>query len=185
MARKKMEAGLAEMLKSWGFAFEVLQKLAGAVTDLGGNLDHVRRILREPELVTQIAKLLVGEAAASPPPLLPPDHYKVFVNYVLPPMAELKTLFDYISELWGGRPWTLHESVKGVAQKPGELVFFLKSFGKKTTSQAVITWAEANGYRVATHLDPFGLIVRRHRILGPWSPSGNCRMGTNFFVILN
>lgn len=157
MARKKkaeMEAGLAEMVKSWGFAFEILQKLVSAVTDLGGNLDHVRRILREPALVVTIAQLLVGTATIGLPLAdLPVDHFRVFVNYVLPSMTQLKTLFNYVSELWDGRPWTLDKSVKDIAQTPGELVFFLKSFGTKMRSEAVIAWAEANGYRVATHLE--------------------------------
>jgi hypothetical protein len=153
MARKKMEAGLAEMVSGWGFAFEVLQKLAVAVTELGGNLDHVRRILREPALVVMIAQLLVGTATGQPLADLPADHYRVFVNYVLPPMVTLKALFNYVSDMWDGRPWTLHGSVKNVTQTPGELVFFLRSFGTKMTSEDVVTWAAATGYRVATHLE--------------------------------
>jgi hypothetical protein len=155
MARKKSELpeDLAEAVRKAGFVFEIFQKLAVAVASLGGNLEHVRRIIKEPALVMMLAQLLVGGVTGMPTAILPQDHYRVLVNYVLPSMNELKKSFDFVSDLWDGREWKLHESLKGVAQVPGELIFLLKKFGKQMSSEAVIAWAEANGYRVATHLE--------------------------------
>ncbi|MFA6603911.1 MAG: hypothetical protein WCT10_03670 [Patescibacteria group bacterium] len=50
----------SEFVSAAGTTFEIIQKLSGAVRDLGGSDDHLRRILSDEELRREIAKLLVA-----------------------------------------------------------------------------------------------------------------------------
>ena len=85
---------------------------------------------------------------------LPVDHRRVHVSYVLPSFEELNgTLFDRASKLWDGQKWEQHPSCVDIDTTPHELVFYMKHFGKVMTSDRVIGWAEANGYRAANHLE--------------------------------
>lgn len=166
MARKSdLPEDLADMVRNWGFAFELLQKLAIAVAGLGGNLGHLRRLLSDTTLMLAVAQLLVGvPAAGAPVGTVLADHYRVFVNYVLPPIADLRKVFAFVSEIWDGREWKLHDSLKGLVQTPAELAFFLRHFGEKMSSEAVIAWAEANGYRVANHLEALAFAQANHEL---------------------
>jgi hypothetical protein len=152
MARKK-----SEFVSAFGVASEVIRAIANAVVDAGGSDADLASIRGNQAKLTAIAEIVVGKPAATSVPVVREEPmeatYTVFVNYVLLPMVDLKKSFDFVSELWDGRKWRPHDSLKGIAQTPGELVFFLKNFGKQMSSEAVIAWAEANGYRVANHLE--------------------------------
>lgn len=153
-----MKRKISEFVSASGVAFEVIRAIANAVLDAGGSDADLAALRSNPTKLAAIAALVVDRPAAAPSaptprPEPPLDAYTVFVDYVLPPQVELKKLFDRVCDLWDGGKWTLHDSLKGVPQAPGELVFCLKNFGKEMSSEAVIAWAEANGYRVATHLE--------------------------------
>jgi hypothetical protein len=151
MARKK-----SEFVSAFGVASEVIRAIANAVIDAGGSDADLAAIRGNQAKLKAIAEIVVGKPTAASAPAVREesvaDAYQMFVDYVLPPIADLRKVFDYVSEVWDGRKWQSHDSLKDVAQVPGVLFFFLKHFGKQMSSEAVIAWAEANGYRVANHL---------------------------------
>lgn len=87
--------------------------------------------------------------------------YVVPVSYQLPPFAELDgKLFDWASDLFSDKyTWKEHRSVWGLVDRtPGERNLLVKQFMEEEieemgglTSENVIAWAAAHGYRVATH----------------------------------
>jgi hypothetical protein len=58
MTRKK-----SEFVSAMGTGFEIVQALSGAVTDLGGSDDDLRKVLSDKKLRVKMAQLLVGTSA--------------------------------------------------------------------------------------------------------------------------
>lgn len=59
MARRE-EKNLKEVLGNMGLAFEVMKVLVHAILQKGGEINHLRRLLKEPELMSQIVDLIVA-----------------------------------------------------------------------------------------------------------------------------
>lgn len=66
MANKK-DPDLKDMIKYAGFAIEIFKTLAHAVLALGGTIEQMRRLIKEPDLVRQIAQLIAPAAEELPP----------------------------------------------------------------------------------------------------------------------
>lgn len=149
MARKDGDAKLRQIVSDSGQEFELRKVLAHAILKRGGNDRDFKRLFQS-EVADKIAAMVVVESVVSE--VLPPDHYRVFVDYApVPSHGELNgKLFDWASNLYDGREWKAHKTCEGVDETPGERVFLVKNFGFRIKSESVVVWAEANGYRVAT-----------------------------------
>lgn len=60
-----MKRNKSEFVSAMGTGFEDIQKLSGAVIDLGGSDDDLRKLLSDNKLRVEVAELLVGVAAAT------------------------------------------------------------------------------------------------------------------------
>lgn len=97
--------------------------------------------------------------------ILPPDHYRVHVTYApMPPIDALKKEWgkDNVSDIFDGRPFTLHDSCVGMDSTPGEKIFYLHDAGGGWESEEQIAWGEKqrsaiapDGYRPATELETY------------------------------
>lgn len=81
--------------------------------------------------------------------------HKIFCDYKIPLYEELKKEFGYVSSIFDGRPFTLHESCKDVSSKPRELEITIKHFDRFIESEEAIKEIEKDGYRPATHLEAY------------------------------
>ena len=138
------------MVSVLGRAFEILKAMADGVYALGGTDEHIiNAFVKDPERLAVITAIIVyGVDAAGV------DHRNVYVGYVLPAFEQLNgTLFNWASNVWDGREWEKHRLTAEMDFTPRELIFHMKHFGKEMTDEQVITWADANGYRVANHLE--------------------------------
>jgi hypothetical protein len=112
----------------------------------GGNMSLLKSLLANDGQMEAWVQSLI--------PIDPVEHLTAFVSYQLPPFEELSGLrFDWVDDSFNGSvEWQEHESVKGLVDRmPGERTFVTKGFNKEMTSDQVIEWAKANGYRVAIH----------------------------------
>ena len=158
MRQNKKDQGIGDVVSNFGFAFEVLKVIAHAVMAKGGNMQHLRRIVKEPALQRQIADLIVP-AGSEVERSLAENEYLVPVGYGMPrDKAALESEFskDGISELFTGNyEWQPHSSCADIDQTPGDRVMLLKHFGRNTTSEANIAEMDKLGYRPATHLEAY------------------------------
>ncbi len=158
MRQNKKDQAIGDVVGNFGFAFEVLKVIAHAVMAKGGNMQHLRRIVKEPALQRQIADLIVpdGEGVERP---LGEGEYLVPVGYDMPHDKEkLEAEFskDGVSELfYDNYEWQPHSSCAEIDQTPGNRVMLLKHFGRNTTSEANIAEMDKLGYRPATHLEAY------------------------------
>lgn len=154
MRQNKKEQGIGDVISNFGFAFEMFKVIAHAVMAKGGNMQHLRRIVKEPELQQQIADLVVSEECP-----LDENEYLVPVGYDMPrDKAKLESEFSNggVSQLfYGNFEWQNHPSCAGVDQTPGNRVMLLKRLNRKTTSEANIAEMNKLGYRPATHLEAY------------------------------
>jgi len=83
MGRKK-----SEFLSGFGVANEILRAIVNAVLDQGGDDEDLRRIIKEPELASQLAKLIIRKKEVSA------EIFKVVVDYSLS-LTEMIAAGDY------------------------------------------------------------------------------------------
>ena len=168
MRQNKKNQAIGDVVSNFGFAFEVFKVIAHAVMAKGGNMQHLRRIVKEPALQRQIADLIVSasaEATAGRPAdseverPLADGEYLVPVAYDMPrDKVKLEAEFskDGVSELfYGNYEWQPHSSCAEIDQTPGNRVMLVKHFGRNTTSEANIAEMDKLGYRPATHLEAY------------------------------
>ena len=156
MARKTKGAELEirDAVKGAGIMFEIGKAIAHAVMAKGGNMQHLRRIVKEPALQRQIADLIVPATSlandVSDRPLAE-NEYLVSVDYTMPrDKVTLEAEFskDGVSDLfYGDFEWQPHSS--------DERIMLLKHFGRNTESEANIAEMDTLGYRPATHLEAY------------------------------
>src|SRR3989339_1175620 len=84
----KEEKDLKEVLSNWGLAFELLKVLVHSILKKGGTIEHLRRLLKEPDLVSKVADLLVDKSVAA---------FSAIVTYIQPNLAELKQKFSWVN----------------------------------------------------------------------------------------
>ena len=158
MRQNKKDQGIAEVVSNFGFAFEVLKVIAHAVMAKDGNMQHLRRIVKEPALQRQIADLIVPAGSEIERPLADGE-YRVPVAYDMPhSKSALESEFskDGVSELfYGNYEWKNDRSCAEIDQTPGERIMLVKHFGRNTTSEANIVEMDKLGYRPATHLEAY------------------------------
>lgn len=122
---------------------------------------------------------------------LPPDHYRVPVTYAgMPSLEELKREWgkDNVSDIFDGRPFTLHASCQGMEDRtPGEKIFYLHDPGRDWESEERIAWglkqrnaAAPKGYRPATEQETYEFAKAHPELadfvgLGSFALSGGSR----------
>lgn len=148
MRKQKNDVDLNRLHSNFSFLAGVFRAITVAMFSLGGNVDHLRRVMREPALADDIARLLVPEDV-----VLPENHYRVYCNYdPLPSYRPLNgIIFDWANSLFNGEyVWQSHHFSSKIDQRPGYRVFLVKEFDVGTGSEDAIAWADANGYRPPT-----------------------------------
>lgn len=158
MRQNRKEQGIAEVVSSFGFAFEMLKVIAHAVMAKGGTMQHLRRVVKESTLQRQIADLIVPDGSTEERPLVDAV-YRVPVSYNMPQNRErLEADFskDGVSEtFFGNFQWQPHSSCAEIDQAPGERTMLLMHFNQVIESEEVISRMNAQGYRPATHLEAY------------------------------
>lgn len=158
MRQNKKDQGIADVVSNFGFAFEVLKVIAHAVMAKGGNMQHLRRIVKEPALQRQIADLIVPAGSEIERPL-GENEYLVPVAYDMPRnKGTLEGEFskDGVSELfYGNYEWKNHSSCAEIDQTPGEHIMLVKHFNRAIESEDAIAEMDKLGYRPATHLEAY------------------------------
>lgn len=158
MRQNKKDQGIADVVSNFGFAFEVLKVIAHAVMAKGGNMQHLRRIVKEPALQRQIADLIVPAGSEVERPLADGE-YRVPVSYDMPrSKGALEPEFskDGVSELfYGNYEWKNHSSCAEIDQTPGERIMLVKHFNRPIESEDAIAEMDKLGYRPATHLEAY------------------------------
>lgn len=158
MRQNKKEQGIGDVVSNLGFAFELLKVIAHAVMAKGGNMQHLRRIVKEPALQRQIADLIVPAGSELERPLAENEHL-VPVAYDMPrDKQKLEGEFseDGVSDLfYGNYEWQPHLACAEINQTPGNRVMLLKHFGRDTESEANIVEMDKLSYRPATHLEAY------------------------------
>lgn len=189
MRQNKKDQGIADVVSNFGFAFEMLKVIAHAVMDKGGNMQHLRRIVKEPTLQRQIADLIVPTGPTEERPRVD-GVYRVPVSYNMPRDKEaLEAEFSRggVSEtFFGDFQWRTHSSCTEIDQTPGERTMLLMHFNQVIESEDVISQMNAQGYRPATHLEAYAFakvnpdLQRKHCIiaLGSSTRHGDRRVVT-------
>ncbi len=156
MRQNKKNQGIGDVVSNFGFAFEIFKVIAHAVMAKGGNMQHLRRIVKEPALQRQIADLVVPAGSEADRPF-GENEYLVPVNYApLPSRPELERDFsgeNSVSVIFDGRPFQKHASCVGMDETPGDRIFLVEHFGREIESEDAITEMDKQGYRPATHLE--------------------------------
>ncbi len=140
------------------FAYELLKVMMRAVVAKGGNLQHLARIVREPELQERIADLIVT-GIPDTEDLLGEDEHLVHVRYAMPSKKGLLADFsiDSVSELlyYGSYKWQKHSACADMSEVDGDRVMLLKKFNGRSTSEACIKLMSSLDYRPATHIEAY------------------------------
>lgn len=169
---------LLERILKAGFVPKLAVQFVLSLMKARGQLEDVNRYLGDEGLQLRVAQLIM----ATKPGLQIDDYGDVCVNSsAIPPLAVLKKGFSGgVSGVWDKRTWTRHRSLKHVAEVQGAAGFYLLRFMRKVTSDYVVTWAEINGYHVATHIEgliftatnPKVQLEREYVALGSFTVSG-------------
>lgn len=158
MANKK-DRDLKDVLGNVGFVLEVFKVLVHAVLALGGTIEHMRRLIKEPELARSIARLIVPEIALSLPvgggpyrggPAGAPV-FRAFVQYVQPAYAILKQAFDWVYDGYKNAEFTAIEACKNVLREACEIEFELVHFGKDMSTDVILAELDKRGLRPALY----------------------------------
>ena len=127
MARPK-----SEFLKAMGTGWEIFQSIANEVLSLGGNDEHLRRVLTSKTLRRQIAELIVGS-----------------VKSAVSSLADMITLGHY--------DWVNSDITEANFPMPANLVLGadpkLYHFDHDISSEKAIKEMDEDGYRPATIWD--------------------------------
>ena len=149
MSRKeKKDWSLDTLLSIVGFVFELVRVIVNALQKRGGTIEHLRRLLKEQDLVDKVFDLVVPAGSEVERPL-GENEYRVPVSYDMPRDKEkLESEFskDGVSELfYGNYVWQPHSSCAEIDQTPGERIMLVKHFGRDTTSEANIVEMDKAG----------------------------------------
>ncbi len=175
---RNFDNNLFERLVEAGFVRRLTVQFVRSLMRANGQLMDAERYLGDEGLQLRVARLIMATKRG----LQLDDYGDVCVNYsAAPPLAILKQGFSGgVSGVWDKRTWTRHRSLKHVAEVQGAVGFYLLRFMRKVTSDHVITWAEINGYHVATHneglaftaTNPKVQLEREYVALGSFTLSG-------------
>jgi len=159
MANKK-DPDLKDMIKYAGFAIKIFKILAHAVLALGGAIKDMRRLVNEPELVRQIARLIVPEVASALSvgggpyrggPSSDTPGYRAEVIYVQPSYADLKKAFDWVYDGYKSTEFKPIDVCKDVSTETREIEFELVHLNKNATTETALAELEKRELRPALY----------------------------------
>ena len=140
MSRKDKKGwDLEALLSVVGFVFEIMRVVVRALQKRNGTVEHLRRLLKEPELVDKVFALIVGEETGYI--LLRAGESLVPVAYAaFPSFAELEKEFGKgnVSDLFDGRAFQKHASCMDIDETPGDRIFLVKHFNREIKSEDAI-----------------------------------------------
>ncbi|MFA6603912.1 MAG: hypothetical protein WCT10_03675 [Patescibacteria group bacterium] len=185
MVQKKSESVFAV-----GTTFEIIVKLSGAVRDLGGSDDHLRRILSDEKLRREIAGLLVGKSLAE---MIAKCKFS-YVNPVIDeqnlllagPVADISDMLVVSQKDLGGQDMTtaaVEAAIDCMGYRPASLVEQLVyAKAKWNGKDHVNAWVESHNQRYISSLSGDGAGDREltlFRIV-----SGFCWFGDIRFLVV-
>lgn len=151
----KKDQGISNTIISLSFVFELFNVIASAVMAKGGNLQDLRRILKESALQRQIADLVVPVSSLKERTLYK-NEYRVHVAYDKPKKHDDESSEHGVtSSTYNHYKWKLHPLCIKIDQSPGDRFMLVKRFNAKTKSKTMITEMSELGYRPATHFEAY------------------------------
>lgn len=142
---EKKEWGLETLLSVIGFVFELVRTVVAALRKRSGTVDHLRRLLREPELVDKVFDLIVGQP---PAPLAAPSWWSQF----LAALIRVCQFVPYVNPDITGENFPLCDG--DLAPKSVEIISieeYLQKLGKSLLSTLEVkAYLDVLGYRPAT-----------------------------------
>ena len=146
MARKE-EKDVRSLLSDLGFMFEIFKVLIHAVLKLGGTREDLKRLVKEPALVDEIAKLIVGAKSVAV------DTFHVMSDFVTPTYAELKTRFDWVNDWYEQVEFKVINACKSVSRehKPRGIVFEYVHMDRCVSTEEVLAKMEKRNLRPAIY----------------------------------
>lgn len=155
-SRKNADRDLKEVLGNWGLAFEILRVLINAILAVGGKIEHLKRLLNEPKLVEQIARLLVPiESAVAAITITVSDAIEVMVDYVHPVLKSLKEWFPgYLHPAFQNDiAFEAIEPYVAVERVAGKKKFVLVHLGRNVSNEEVLSELDRLGLRPAFYVE--------------------------------
>ncbi|MFA6447184.1 MAG: hypothetical protein WCW31_02900 [Patescibacteria group bacterium] len=164
---KKRDQDIVEVISNNDFTRDLFRALAYAVIARCGTMQHLRRIVNEPELQNKIADLIV-----------PTEKFSATVVYARPTYDELKRRFDYVDSAHrdSDKEFNIVFS-KGVSCDNREVVFEYFHMGCTATTHELLAEIDRKGFRPALYEELLAFAEKypeeqkRYRItaLGTWS----------------
>ena len=138
----KEEKDLKEVLSNWGLAFELLKVLVHSILKKGGTIEHLRRLLKEPDLVSKVADLLVDKSVAA---------FSAIVTYIQPNLAELKQKFSWVNSDYAKADFKPIDRCKDVSRDTREVAFEYVHMGRDASTDEVLAEMDRHGLRPALY----------------------------------
>ncbi|MBI5732001.1 MAG: hypothetical protein HY982_01435 [Candidatus Magasanikbacteria bacterium] len=138
----KEERDLKEVLGNWGLAFELLKALIHAILKKGGTIEHLRRILKEPELALKMADMLVDKAVAA---------FSALVTYIQPSLAALKSAFDWVDDFYAKADFKPIDRCKDVNREQREVSFKYVHLNRDASTDEVLAETDRQNLRPALY----------------------------------
>lgn len=155
-SRKNADRDLKEVLGNWGLAFEILRVLVNAILAVGGKIEHLKRLLNEPRLVEQIARLLVPIESAVPTiTTTVSEAVEVMVDYIFPTFESLKEWFPgYLHPAFQNNiVFKVTTPYMAVKQTAGKKNFVLVHLGRNVSDEEVLAELDRLGLRPAFYIE--------------------------------
>ncbi len=158
MVRKK---AVTDRVSTTALAQSVGEAIVQSVLNGGGTIQDLQSVIDEPGLQHRIAQMVIRTE-------LPTNHYRMHVTYEpMPSLERLRATWgSHVSDVFDGRPFTLHASCAGMSTHPGTRTFYLRRPYRSWTDDELIVWAASqrtkvapNGYRPAIHTELYEFAV--------------------------
>jgi len=133
------------LLSDLGFMFEMFKVLIHAVLKLGGTREDLKRIVKEPALVDEIAKLIVNAKSAAA------DTFRAMVDYTTPSYTELKTRFDWVNDWYERVEFKAIDICRSVSREPCEVEFVYVHMDRSASTDEILAEMEKRNLRPALY----------------------------------
>jgi hypothetical protein len=148
---KNKDWDLGTLLSVVGFVFELIRVIVNALRKRDGTIDHLRRFLKEPDLVDKVFDLIVEKTV---------EVFTAFVKYVQPTYAQLRSTFGWVSNYYEKAEFEAVESCRDVIRQNGELQFEYVHLNRYASTDEVFAVMDRQGLRPALYEEGLGFAER-------------------------
>ena len=147
----KEERDLKSVLGDWGLAFELLKLLVHAILKKGGTIEHLRRILKEPELALKMADILVDKAGKAETVAKASSPFSALVTYIQPSYAELQRLFSLVNSDFSKADFKPIDRCRDVSRETREVSFEYVHLNRGASTDEVLAKMDRQNLRPALY----------------------------------